>query len=88
MQEEASVLSNLGMRGTYGYIAPEVFSRHYGGASHKSDVYSYGMMLIKMAGGDKIVGMEVERSGKNYFPDNIYEQVVTDVTNESGETDI
>ncbi|PNX96617.1 receptor-like kinase [Trifolium pratense] len=40
-QRNDSVVSILGTRGTIGYIAPEVFSRTYGGVSHKSDVYSY-----------------------------------------------
>jgi serine/threonine protein kinase len=33
-----SIISLLGARGTAGYIAPEVFSRNFGGVSHKSDV--------------------------------------------------
>uniref|UniRef100_A0A2N9GNZ5 non-specific serine/threonine protein kinase n=1 Tax=Fagus sylvatica TaxID=28930 RepID=A0A2N9GNZ5_FAGSY len=39
-----SIVSMTGMRGTVGYIAPEVFSRNFGGVSHKSDVYSYGIL--------------------------------------------
>ncbi|GMN30304.1 hypothetical protein TIFTF001_041434 [Ficus carica] len=38
----------LGPRGTIGYIAPEVASRSFGGILHKSDVYSYGMMILEM----------------------------------------
>ncbi|GMN66369.1 hypothetical protein TIFTF001_035435 [Ficus carica] len=40
-------------RGTIGCIAPEVFSRNFGGVSSKSDVYSYGMMILEMVGGRK-----------------------------------
>nr|DAD35413.1 TPA_asm: hypothetical protein HUJ06_006053 [Nelumbo nucifera] len=47
----------LGARGTVGYIAPEVFSRHFGKVSHKSDVYSYGMMVLEMVGGRKKIDL-------------------------------
>lgn len=42
-----------GARGTVGYIAPEVFFRNLGGVSHKSDVYSYEMMVLEMSVGRK-----------------------------------
>ncbi|XP_057425768.1 rust resistance kinase Lr10-like [Lotus japonicus] len=40
-------------RGTLGYMAPEVFSRNFGNVSYKSDIYSYGMLLLEMVGGRK-----------------------------------
>ncbi|KAF3456101.1 hypothetical protein FNV43_RR00745 [Rhamnella rubrinervis] len=46
--EEESIISTMAARGTIGYIAPEVFCRNFGGVSHKSDVYSYGMMILEM----------------------------------------
>ena len=46
-----SILSIAEARGTIGFIAPEVFSRGFGVVSTKSDVYSYGMMLLEMVGG-------------------------------------
>ncbi|KAF3612273.1 putative chloroplastic group IIA intron splicing facilitator CRS1, chloroplastic-like, partial [Capsicum annuum] len=49
-ERKESILSMLGARGTAGYIAPEVFSRAFGHISHKSDVYSYGMLLLEMVG--------------------------------------
>ncbi|KAL2246974.1 UNVERIFIED_CONTAM: LEAF RUST 10 DISEASE-RESISTANCE LOCUS RECEPTOR-LIKE PROTEIN KINASE-like 2.1, partial [Sesamum indicum] len=83
-KKKQSILSVLGTRGTIGYIAPEVFSRNYGGVSHKSDVYSYGMMVLEMAGAKKIVESEAAaQSSENYFPDRIYEQVVVDVSTNS-----
>lgn len=36
--------------GTMGYIAPEVFSRNFGKVSYKSDVYTFGMLLLEMIG--------------------------------------
>ncbi|PPR91944.1 hypothetical protein GOBAR_AA28742 [Gossypium barbadense] len=46
-----SVISMTGCRGTIGYIAPEVYSRNFGRVLYKSDVYSYGMMVLEMVGG-------------------------------------
>uniref|UniRef100_A0A0D3CYI8 Wall-associated receptor kinase C-terminal domain-containing protein n=1 Tax=Brassica oleracea var. oleracea TaxID=109376 RepID=A0A0D3CYI8_BRAOL len=49
-ERKESMLSLLDTRGTIGYIAPQVFSRVYGRVSHKSDVYSYGMLVLEMIG--------------------------------------
>ncbi|KAL8549830.1 hypothetical protein ACS0TY_008606 [Phlomoides rotata] len=78
-KKKQSVLSLLGTRGTIGYIAPEVFSRHFGKVSEKSDVYSYGMMVLEMAGANKTVESETAKSSENYFPDKIYELITVDV---------
>nr|VDD61561.1 unnamed protein product [Brassica oleracea] len=40
-KNKESIMSMLDARGTAGYIAPEVFSRNFGGVSHKSDVYNW-----------------------------------------------
>ncbi|PUZ57937.1 hypothetical protein GQ55_5G469800 [Panicum hallii var. hallii] len=50
-----SALSMAEARGTIGFIAPEVFYRGFGVVSTRSDVYSYGMMLLEMVGGRKSV---------------------------------
>ena len=63
-----SNVSLFGARGTIGYIAPEVFCRDYGGVSHKSDVYSYGMMVLEMIGGRKNINVQVENSSEIYLP--------------------
>ncbi|KAL6847871.1 hypothetical protein ACP4OV_021999 [Aristida adscensionis] len=67
-----SKLSMTGTRGTIGFIAPEVHSRTFGVVSTKSDVYSYGMMLLEMVGGRKNVKSAVQKSSEKYFPDWIY----------------
>ncbi|GKV23576.1 hypothetical protein SLEP1_g33287 [Rubroshorea leprosula] len=66
-----SIVSMMGPRGTAGYIAPEVFSRNFGAVSHKSDIYSYGMMILEMVGGKKSIQIGVNVSSE-YFPDWIY----------------
>ncbi|KAJ4709897.1 Receptor-like protein kinase [Melia azedarach] len=72
-----SVVSMTGARGTVGYIAPEVFCRNFGAVSHKSDVYSYGMMVFEMTG-RKNNGVGNNRSSDVYFPDWVYECLETD----------
>lgn len=77
-RKKQSVLSMAGARGTIGYIAPEVFSRNFGGVSHKSDVYSYGMMLLKMGGEIETDQEGMMQTDETYFPDQMYEQVGID----------
>ncbi|KAK2453200.1 rust resistance kinase Lr10 [Trifolium repens] len=48
-----NTVSMTAARGTLGYMAPEVFSRNFGNVSYKSDIYSYGMLLLEMVGGRK-----------------------------------
>ncbi|KAF3964988.1 hypothetical protein CMV_010785 [Castanea mollissima] len=57
------------------YIAPEVFSRNFGGVSHKSDVYSYGMLVLEMVGGRKNFDNGVSNRSEIYFPDWIYKDL-------------
>ncbi|PWA35962.1 protein kinase-like domain, Concanavalin A-like lectin/glucanase domain protein [Artemisia annua] len=73
--EKRSMISMTDMRGTPGYIAPELFSRSFGGVSHKSDVYSYGMMILEMVGGRKNVQVEVDHTSEIYFPHWIYKKI-------------
>ncbi|KAK9106217.1 hypothetical protein Scep_023061 [Stephania cephalantha] len=67
-----SVVSMTGARGTAGYIAPELIFRHLGAVSHKSDVYSYGMMVLEMVGGRKNVDATAANSSQIYYPQWIY----------------
>ncbi|BFG17090.1 hypothetical protein CerSpe_033640 [Prunus speciosa] len=73
-----SIVSMACARGTAGYIAPEVFCRNFGGVSHKSDVYSYGMMLSEMVGGRRNINAEAEDTSEIYFPHWIYKRVELD----------
>ncbi|KAK4715444.1 hypothetical protein R3W88_013782 [Solanum pinnatisectum] len=73
-----SIVSMLGPRGTIGYIAPEVVCRNLGGVSHKSDVYSYGMMVLEMVGGRKNVDVGVDRTSEIYFPHWLYRRIELD----------
>ncbi|XP_044477114.1 LEAF RUST 10 DISEASE-RESISTANCE LOCUS RECEPTOR-LIKE PROTEIN KINASE-like 2.3 [Mangifera indica] len=71
-----SIVSMLEARGTIGYIAPEVFMRNVGEVSHKSDVYSYGMMILEMVGGRKSHDVEgALHSSEMYFPHWIYKHL-------------
>ncbi|KAJ1684947.1 hypothetical protein LUZ63_016337 [Rhynchospora breviuscula] len=74
-QPKESIISLAEMRGTVGYIAPEVFSRSFGVPSTKSDVYSYGMMVLEMVGGKNNPKQIVASSSKDYFPHWIYDRV-------------
>ncbi|XP_073315370.1 LEAF RUST 10 DISEASE-RESISTANCEUS RECEPTOR-LIKE PROTEIN KINASE-like 2.5 [Primulina huaijiensis] len=69
----SSIVSMQGARGTAGYIAPEVFCRNFGDVSHKSDVYSYGMMVLEMVvGRQNNINPEDGRSSEVNFSDWIY----------------
>ncbi|XP_042462136.1 LEAF RUST 10 DISEASE-RESISTANCE LOCUS RECEPTOR-LIKE PROTEIN KINASE-like 2.1 [Zingiber officinale] len=76
--QKESILSMADARGTIGFIAPEVISRNFGSVSTKSDVYSYGMMILEMVGGRKNVKTCAERSSEVYFPHWVYEHLDQD----------
>ncbi|KAF8050074.1 hypothetical protein N665_2051s0009 [Sinapis alba] len=69
------MLSLLDTRGTIGYIAPEVFSKVYGRVSHKSDVYSYGMLVLEMIGARTKTDDTSSSTSSMYFPDWIYKDL-------------
>ncbi|GKD92247.1 leaf rust 10 disease-resistance locus receptor-like protein kinase-like 2.5 protein, partial [Tanacetum coccineum] len=70
-----SIVSVTGARGTAGYMAPEVFFKNLGGSSHKSDVYSYGMMVLEMTGARKNNKVRKASTSDEYFPDWVYKQI-------------
>ncbi|XP_039172670.1 PR5-like receptor kinase [Eucalyptus grandis] len=72
---EESIVSLLGARGTVGYIAPELIVRNIGGVSHKSDVYSYGMMVLEMVGKRKNIEVMVDHTSEIYFPHWVHQRL-------------
>ncbi|KAI3471210.1 hypothetical protein Pfo_027873 [Paulownia fortunei] len=73
--KEQSVVTMTAARGTIGYIAPEVFSRNFGKVSYKSDIYSFGMLLLDMVGGRKNFHARAQDSSQVYFPEWMYNQL-------------
>ncbi|KAL3342238.1 hypothetical protein AABB24_026321 [Solanum stoloniferum] len=69
-----SIVSITAARGTMGYMAPELFYKNIGGVSHKADVYSYGMLLMEMAGRRKNMNPFEDHLSQIYFPTWIYDQ--------------
>ncbi|CAH8390095.1 unnamed protein product [Eruca vesicaria subsp. sativa] len=67
-RDQSRVVTEI--RGTCGYLAPEWLLEH--GISEKSDVYSYGIVLLEMIGGRRsIMKVENKKSKKKkleYFP--------------------
>ncbi|KAL1213109.1 LEAF RUST 10 DISEASE-RESISTANCE LOCUS RECEPTOR-LIKE PROTEIN KINASE-like 2.8 [Cardamine amara subsp. amara] len=77
-KKKESIMSLLDMRGTIGYIAPEMISRVYGSVSHKSDVYSYGMLVLEMIGARKKERYDqnsLSSASSMYFPEWIYKDL-------------
>ncbi|KAJ8775031.1 hypothetical protein K2173_020035 [Erythroxylum novogranatense] len=69
-----TVVSLTCARGTLGYMAPELCFRHIGEVSFKADVYSFGMLLMEMAGRRKNLNAFADHSSQTYFPTWAYEQ--------------
>lgn len=53
--------------GRMGYAAPEMWSRMYGVVTDRSDVYSYGVLLMEMVGGRKNIDYENHDSRSSQF---------------------
>ncbi|XP_051123071.1 rust resistance kinase Lr10-like [Andrographis paniculata] len=63
------------VRGTIGYMAPEMYYNNMGGISYKADVYSFGMMLMEMASRRKNMNLFAEDTSQIYFPSWVYDQL-------------
>ncbi|XP_028774904.1 rust resistance kinase Lr10-like [Neltuma alba] len=70
---DKSIVSLTAARGTMGYMAPELLYKNIGGISHKADVYSFGMMLMEMAGRRKNHDV-VQNSWQTYFAKWVHDQ--------------
>ncbi|KAJ7965422.1 putative Kinase [Quillaja saponaria] len=71
-----SIVTMTAARGTMGYMAPELFYKNIGGVSYKADVYSFGMLLLEMAGRRKNLNPFVEKLSQIYFPSWVYDQLM------------
>ncbi|KAH7839322.1 hypothetical protein Vadar_002627 [Vaccinium darrowii] len=69
-----SKVSLTAARGTMGYMAPELFYKNIGRVSYKADVYSYGMLLMEMAGRRRNLNAFADHTSQIYFPLWIYDQ--------------
>ncbi|TYI64070.1 hypothetical protein E1A91_D09G061500v1 [Gossypium mustelinum] len=69
-----SIVSLTAARGTLGYIAPELFYKNIGNITHKADVYSFGMLLMEMAGRRRNLNAQARQSSETYFPSWIYDR--------------
>ncbi|XP_068667127.1 rust resistance kinase Lr10-like [Aristolochia californica] len=70
-----SFVTMTALRGTIGYMAPELFYKNIGRVSYKSDVYSYGMLLMEMAGRRKNIDTYAENSSQIVFHLWAYDQL-------------
>ncbi|KAJ3691478.1 hypothetical protein LUZ61_020642 [Rhynchospora tenuis] len=77
-RDESSVMTRA--RGTVGYLAPEMLVPN--AISTKSDVYSYGMLLLELLGGRRNFMLEMERENQQrqslYFPATVRDRMMQD----------
>ncbi|MED6217374.1 hypothetical protein PIB30_016998 [Stylosanthes scabra] len=79
--KKESIVSLQCARGTAGYIAPEVYNQTCTGVSrvsHKSDVYSYGRLILAVVGGEKNYNSRESRTSEMFFTDWIYKELEQD----------
>ncbi|KAL8550898.1 hypothetical protein ACS0TY_000105 [Phlomoides rotata] len=69
---DKTVVTMTAIRGTIGYVAPELINRGFGEVSYKADVYSFGMLLMEMVGLNRDLETNNQASSQ-YFPCWIYD---------------
>lgn len=62
------------MRGTYGYLAPEWMMGDKS-ITEKSDVYSWGMVLLEIVGGRRNMDPDILDDRKIYFPEWVHREI-------------
>ncbi|KAG6655969.1 hypothetical protein CIPAW_05G253600 [Carya illinoinensis] len=70
-----SIVSLTAVRGTLGYMAPELCYQNIGGISYKADVYSFGMLLMDMTGRRRNLNTFADHSSETYFPTCVYDEL-------------
>ncbi|KAI8564999.1 hypothetical protein RHMOL_Rhmol03G0226300 [Rhododendron molle] len=80
-----SIVTMTAARGTLGYMAPEFFYKNIGGVSHKADIYSFGMLLLEMAGKRRNWNSSAN-SSQIFFPSWVYDQFAEGKNVQIGET--
>ncbi|EYU40256.1 hypothetical protein MIMGU_mgv1a024338mg, partial [Erythranthe guttata] len=71
---ESTTVTLTAVRGTIGYVAPELMNRSIGRVSYKADVYSFGMLLMEMLGLNRGTRHNDNKSSQ-YFPYWIYDHL-------------
>ncbi|XP_012856968.1 PREDICTED: probable receptor-like protein kinase At1g67000 [Erythranthe guttata] len=72
---ENTTLTLTAVRGTVGYVAPELMNRSIGSVSCRADVYSFGMLLMEMLGLNRGTGPTNDNKSSQYFPYWIYDHL-------------
>ncbi|WJX53201.1 hypothetical protein P8452_39226 [Trifolium repens] len=80
---DQSILTLTAARGTMGYMAPELLYKNIGSISNKADVYSFGMMLMEMAGRKKNINY-MENYWQDYFAKWAYDQFEETIDTNNG----
>lgn len=78
IDKDHSHVSITHAQGTPGYAAPEMWLRTHGPLTEKSDVYSYGMLLLEMVGRRKNYDIAADSSSQVYFPEWLYNKIEMD----------
>ncbi|CAL5342903.1 unnamed protein product [Camellia sinensis] len=81
-----SIVYVTAARGTMGYMAPELFYKNIGRVSYKVDVYSFGMLLMEMAGRRRNLNAFPDHASQIYFPSWVYDQFKEGKDVEMGES--
>ncbi|XP_058099701.1 rust resistance kinase Lr10-like [Magnolia sinica] len=82
LNREISHASLTRGRGTPGYAPPEMWLMNHGPVTSKSDVYSYGMLVLEMVGKRRNFKEEASRVSEAYFPEWAYLHYVVEVGGE------